>query len=148
MPEDANQILVKRFDPELPLPEYKTEGAAAFDLYARLETTIAPRTVGYIPLNLAMQIPRGHFAMLCARSSLHKRGLVPANGFGVIDSDYSGDKDEYIAALLNFTDEAVVVPKGERIMQVVVLPVDRFQLVAVDSLSEKSRGGFGSTGNK
>ena len=120
-------IRIKRIDKEIPLPEYKTPGAAAFDLSARIATTIAPRSIGYVPLNVCIEPPVGHFAQLVPRSSLHKRGLLPANGFGVIDADYSGNDDEYKAALYNFTDEAVVIERGERIMQVVIAPYARVE---------------------
>ena len=141
-------ILIKRFDLELPLPEYKTDGAAAFDLSARTETVVPAGGVAYVPLNVAIKLPNRHVALLFARSSLHKKGLIPANAVGVIDEDYCGDTDEIQAALQNFSQQDVTVARGDRVMQVVVLPVDRFQLLAVDSLSEKSRGGFGTTGDK
>jgi dUTP pyrophosphatase len=141
-------IRIKRIDKELPLPEYKTSGAAAFDLSARATTTIAPKSVGYIPLNVCIEPPVGYFAQLVPRSSLHKRGLMPANGFGVIDADYSGNEDEYKAALYNFTDEAVVIERGERIMQVVIVPYARVNFTEVDDMGNESRGGFGTTGRQ
>ena len=78
-------VTFKRFDTSLPIPEYKTSGAAAFDLYAREETTIAAGKIGYIPLNIALQLPEEYWALVSARSSLHKRGLLLANGIGVGD---------------------------------------------------------------
>ena len=81
------KVRIKRFDTTLPLPEYKTKGAAGFDLSVRITTTIAPHTVGYVPLNVVIEPPEGHYVALVARSSLHKRGLMPANGFGVGDRD-------------------------------------------------------------
>ena len=141
-------IRIKRIDKELPLPEYKTSGAAAFDLSARATTTIAPKSVGYIPLNVCIEPPVGYFAQLVPRSSLHKLGLMPANGFGVIDADYSGNEDEYKAALYNFTDEAVVIERGERIMQVVIVPYARVNFTEVDDMGNESRGGFGTTGRQ
>lgn len=139
-------INIKRIDKALPLPEYKTPGAAAFDLSARVTITLLPRSVGYVPLNVCIEAPPGHFAQLVPRSSLHKRGLMPANGFGVIDADYSGNDDEYVAALYNFTDEAVTVERGERIMQVVISPCERVEFTEVDEMGGVSRGGFGTTG--
>jgi len=68
-------IKIKRFDKTLPLPEYKTEGAAAFDLYAREATEIPPGAIRYVPLNIAVETPPGHFLLLAPRSSTHKRGL-------------------------------------------------------------------------
>lgn len=146
--KDCMQIKIKRFDKSLPLPEYKTSGAAAFDLYAREEMVIRAGKVGYVPLNIAIDIPDSHWALVSARSSLHKRGLMMANGIGVGDSDYCGDNDEYMAALFNFSDEDVVVEKGERIVQMMILEREKIELSEVDKLGNKDRGGYGSTGRK
>lgn len=142
------KVRIKRFDSSVPLPEYKTEGAAALDLYAREETTIPAHSIAYVPLNIALEIPKDAWVLLAARSSLHKKGLTPANGIGIGDSDFSGNNDEYQAALLNFTDKEVIVEKGERITQMIILRRERVELEEVKSLSKKSRGGFGSTGKK
>src|SRR3989344_9509051 len=136
------KVRIKRFDTTLPLPEYKTKGAAGFDLSVRITTTIAPHTVGYVPLNVVIEPPEGHYVALVARSSLHKRGLMPANGFGVGDRDYSGNEDEYKAALLNFTDKDVVVERGERIMQVVISPVVHVEFLLADVMGHDNVGGF------
>lgn len=141
------QLNIKRFDETLPLPEYQTAGAAAFDLYARLDTEVPARTAVRVPLNVAIQVPEGYWAMLAPRSSLHKRGLLPANGVGIIDPDYCGEDDEYQAPLYNVTDEPVYIKKGERIVQLVILPLVRPEIHAVSALTNPSRGGFGSTGD-
>ena len=142
------KIQIKRFDQTLPLPEYKTPGAAAFDLVARLEVTIAPQQVVLVPLNVALQLPDDHFALLVARSSLHKKGVMMANGVGVGDADYCGDDDEYRAALFNFTNEPVTIAKGDRIVQMIILPRTKVVFTEVEKLVAQSRGGFGSTGEK
>jgi dUTP pyrophosphatase len=155
----ANQpmtIRIKRFDKDLPLPKRQTDGAAAFDLIARETTTIAPRAVGYVPLNIAVETPAGYFLMLAARSSTHKKGLMPANGFGIIDPDFSGDGDEIKVALYNFTDAPVVVERGERIAQAMFVAVaftgagegETGDWEEVDVMPNKTRGGFGTTGSK
>ena len=77
------QVVIKRFDTALPLPEYKSAGAAAMDLYAREEITIEAQGVGYIPLNIALQLPPDCFALIAARSSLHKKKLMLANSIGI-----------------------------------------------------------------
>ena len=141
------QIKVKRFDTSLPLPEYKSAKAAAFDLYSRETLTIAARQVGYVPLNIAVELPPHHWALVAARSSLHKKGLYLANGIGIGDEDYCGNDDEYRAALLNFTDQPVTIEKGERLCQMIILPREQVELIEVDSLGSKNRGGFGSTGS-
>lgn len=69
-----------------------------------------------------------------------------ANGIGVGDEDFCGDEDEYRAALFNFTKEDVVIERGERIVQALILPRESVELVEVDRLSKTSRGGFGTTG--
>lgn len=142
------KVLIKRFDKSVPLPEYKTAGAAGMDLYSREEMTIAPHSVAYVPMNIALQIPEGAWVLLSARSSLHKKGLMLANGIGVGDYDYRGDGDEYKAALLNFTDKEVKVEKGERLTQMIIMQRERVELEEKDQFGTADRGGFGSTGNK
>jgi dUTP pyrophosphatase len=141
-------IKIKRFDKHLSLPEYKTEGAAAFDLVARETVTIQPSTVGYVAVNIAVETPSDHFLLLAARSSTHKKGLMLANGIGIGDSDFCGDGDEYKVALLNFTDAAVTVDRGERIAQGVFVKFTRAEWEEVDVMDSKTRGGFGSTGER
>ena len=140
------EVPVRRIDTDLPLPEYKTAGAAAMDCYVRIDTTVAPGTVSYVPLNLAMRPPRGHFVLLIARSSLHKRGIMLANNVGIGDEDFCGDNDEYQAALYNFSGAPVTMARGERIVQMLLLPFDRVTWQEVASLGAPDRGGFGTTG--
>lgn len=141
-------ITIKRFDKNLPLPEYKTSGAVAMDLVARVTTTIQPGKPGYVPLNIALQLPEGYWALLAARSSLHKRGLILANGIGIGDEDFCGDADEYQAALWNLSDQAVTIERGERICQLMIREFERVEWQEVDTLTGKNRGGLGSTGVK
>lgn len=140
------KIKIKRFDQSLPLPEYKSKGAAAFDLYVREKTLIPARQVKLVPLNIAIELPPNYWALVSARSSLHKRGLMMANGIGVGDEDFCGDNDEYRAALFNFTDEEVVLEKGERIVQMMILERERAIFEEVEKLGNADRGGYGSTG--
>jgi dUTP pyrophosphatase len=142
------QVKIKLFDTTLPVPEYKTPGAAAFDLYAREGVVIPARQIGYAPLNIALQLPEGYWAQVSARSSLHKRGLMLANGIGVGDYDYRGNNDEYKAALYNFTDQPVTIERGERIVQMIILERELVELQLVDQFVDAvDRGGFGSTGS-
>lgn len=140
------KVKIKRFDKSIPLPEYKTTGAAGVDLASRVTMSIAPHSVVYIPLNIALQFSDEYWAMLAARSSLHKKGLMLANGVGVGDSDYCGDGDEYKAAVLNFTDKEVLVEKGERVAQLILLKKKQVEFVEQDKFETEDRGGFGSTG--
>src|SRR5687768_16428876 len=100
-------IRIKRFDESIPLPEYKTSGAAAVDLAARVTTSIDPKEIKLIPLNVAIDMPEGYWALLAPRSSTHKMGITSANAIGVVDSDYKGDNDEYLFAAYNFTNKTV-----------------------------------------
>ncbi len=134
-------------DKSLPLPEYKTAGAAAFDFTARIAVTIPSKKIVLVPLNVAIDHPKNHLLMLFARSSLHKKGLMLANGVGLGDTDFSGNGDEYRAILYNFSDQPVQIERGERLVQGVFKKYDKAEWDEVDDLGNKTRGGFGSTGN-
>ena len=140
------KVRIKRFDRELPLPSYQTEGAACVDLYARLDVTIPPGEVGYVMLNVALEIPQGCWVLVAARSSTNKRGLLPIQGVGIGDSDFRGDGDEYKFAVYNFSKEPVTVERGTRVAQMMVLRYERMEMEEVERLDAKDRGGFGSTG--
>ena len=142
------KVRIKRFDKSVPLPKYHTEGAACFDLAARETVRIMPGEIGYVPLNIAVETPKDHFLLLAARSSMHKRGLMLANGVGIGDSDFVGDDDEYRAVCLNFTEGPVVVEKGDRIAQGMFVSIKKADWEEVDALGNKTRGGLGSTGRK
>ena len=141
-------IKIKRFDKELPLPKHQTDGAAAFDLTARETVTIAPRELGFVPLNVAIETPPGYFLLIAARSSTPKRGLMKANGIGIIDPDFAGDGDEIKSTYYNFTDKPVTIEKGERIAQGIFIKTTEFSWEEVEKLDGKTRGGFGTTGHK
>ena len=140
------RVHIKRFNKDIPLPKHETAGAAAFDLRAREKVEIPPGEVRLVPLNVAVETPPEHFLLIAARSSTHKKGLMMANGVGVGDSDFSGDGDEYHAALLNFTQKPVVVEKGDRIAQGMFVRFARAEWDEVDKLGNITRGGFGTTG--
>lgn len=139
-------VAFKRFDTDLPVPEYKTTGAAAFDLYAREETTIEAGNIGYIPLNIAIQLPEEYWALVSARSSLHKRSLMLANGIGVGDYDFRGPNDEYKAPVFNFSGTDVTIERGERVVQMIIMHRHPVSLVELKELDGADRGGFGTTG--
>lgn len=140
------KVKIKKIDKSLPLPEYKTGGAAAMDCYVRENTTIAADSVALIPLNIVVKPPKGHFTIIAARSSLPKRGLFLANGIGIVDEDYSGNNDELKAAVYNFTDKPVEIKKGDRIVQVIILPYDKVEWQETENMENENRGGFGTTG--
>ena len=145
---NVKTLKVKVFDKKLSKPEYKSKGAVAFDVYLRKTVLIKPKEVALAPVNVAFQVPKGHFALLAARSSLFKRGVMMANGVGIGDEDFMGDEDEYHMALLNFSAKKVSIKRGERIGQILIIPYVRANIQLVDKLSSLSRGGFGSTGRK
>lgn len=141
-------VRISRLDPSVPLPAYQTPGAAGFDLAASADVTIAPGTIALVPTGLVIQVPPGHFLGIVARSSTPlKKGLMVANGVGVVDEDYCGPADEVKIQLLNFTATAVDVKRGDRIAQGLFIPVARadWQEHSGD-LRQGSRGGFGATG--
>ncbi len=139
---------VTRIDPSLPLPKYETAGAVAFDVAARVDVTVAPKSLGYIPTNLVVRVPEGYVLLLASRSSgPKKKGLMIPHGVGIIDQDYCGPTDELIAQVYNFTDAPVTVTRGERIAQAMVTPIVKCELKEVVlETTAASRGGFGSTG--
>jgi dUTP pyrophosphatase len=140
------KLKIKRFDKDLPLPEYKAKGAACFDCYVRVETTILPSSHALIPLNIAIKPPKNHFIMLVARSSFYKRGLIVPNGIGIGDEDFCGDNDEYHLPVLNLTNTLIKIDRGERIAQMLILPYEKMRLQEAHKLNSKNRGGFGTTG--
>lgn len=142
------KIKIKRFDKKLPLPEYKTAGAAGFDMTTRETVIIQPDMVGYIPLNVAIETPKDHFLIIAARSSTHKMGLLPIHGIGIGDSDFRGDEDEYKMPLFNYTKKPVRINAGTRIAQGVFVKFTKAKWLEVNQMQAKTRGGFGGTGYK
>jgi len=141
-------ICVKKLRPNAVLPTYGSAEAAGADLYACLEEAIviAPGQTAFIPTGLAMELPKGCAGLICARSGLAcKRGLAPANKVGVIDSDYRG---EFIVALHNHGSESQNILPGDRVAQLLIVPVFTPDYVQCDELTDTHRagGGFGSTG--
>ena len=140
---------IKRIDKTLPLPIYHTKGSVGFDLYAREEVRIASKSAVLMPSNVIVKIPDGYMLILALRSSApRKKHLMPPNGVGIIDRDYCGEDDELLVQLYNFSDEEVVVERGERVAQGVFVKVGVADWEEVDTMDEQSRGGFGSTGTK
>lgn len=130
------------------LPSYQTAGAAGFDLAASADVTIGPGQIVLVPTGLVIEVPAGHFLGIFARSSTPlKRGLVVANGVGVVDSDYCGPADEIRIQVLNVSRESVVVRRGDRLAQGIILPFVRAEWREEEDAPERpTRGGFGSTG--
>lgn len=144
------RVKIKRIDKSLPLPEYHTKGSVGCDLYARVETKIAPKGLGKIPANVIIETPPGYMFIVASRGSTpFKKGLMPPHGFGVGDQDFCGSDDEYQISIYNFTDEEVVVGRGERVAQGIFVPVEIAQWEEVESMEHNgTRGGFGTTGHE
>jgi dUTP pyrophosphatase len=141
-------VRIRRIHPSIPLPNYQSEGAAGFDLAASEDTVVKPGAVVLVPTGLVIEVPVGYFLAVFARSSTPlKRGLMVANGVGVVDSDYCGPADEVKIEVFNFTAESVCVKAGDRIAQGLLVPVVRAEFEEVtNDLRQGSRGGFGATG--
>ena len=142
------RLKVKRLDSSISLPEPATVGAAGFDLAAAVEVEIPARSIRLVGTGLVIAVPEGYFLGIFARSSTPlKRGLMVANGVGIIDADYCGPADEIKIQLLNFTDAPVQVMRGDRLAQGIVLPCPRIEWDEVTEIAAPTRGGFGSTGH-
>ena len=145
-PVASMTVRITRIHPDAVLPEYQTAEAAGFDLAAVESVTIQPGRVALIPTGLVIRVPSRMFLGVFARSSTPlKRGLMIANGVGVIDSDYCGPKDEIKIAVMNFTDAEVTVKAGDRIAQGILLEAPRVEWAEAET-GDVSRGGFGSSG--
>ena len=142
------RLKIRRLDPTVPLPSYGTNEAAGFDLAAAHDVRVAPGQIALVRTGLVIEVPTGHFLGIFARSSTPlKRGLMVANGVGVIDPDYSGPDDEVMVQVLNFTSADVLVKRGDRLAQAMVLPAPRVTWEEVAEIRPATRGGFGATGN-
>lgn len=142
------RLKIRRLDSTVSLPAYGTDESAGFDLAASHDVTIDPGKIALVRTGLVIEVPTGHCLAIFARSSTPlKRGLMVANGVGVIDPDYSGPEDEVMIQLLNFTDAEVQIRRGDRLAQGIVLPTPRVTWDEVSALKEVTRGGFGATGN-
>ena len=130
------------------LPGYGTSEAAGFDLASAHDVVVGPRQIVLVRTGLVIEVPTGYFLAIFARSSTPlKRGLVVANGVGVIDPDYSGPHDEVMIQVMNVTDSDVKISRGDRLAQGIVLPAPRVTWEEVSEIREVTRGGFGATGN-
>jgi dUTP pyrophosphatase len=140
------KIQIKRLRADIPLPEYKTSGAAAFDIATAEEATIAPGEIKLLRTGLVICTPPGHTLMLTSRSSAGiKFGLMVI--LGIVDSDYCGPEDELKVQAYNFIKTPAVLPKGTRIAQGLFVKIEKGEWEEVEKLSSPTRGGFGATGN-
>lgn len=164
----VEKLKVLKLMPDAELPTYGTPGAAGLDLYAAEDVTIVPGQMVKVRTGLAFEIPAGYYGALHIRSGISTSGpLMLANGVAVIDSDYRGElmvplynRPSYIVMRGESGEDFVTKPtaalditpvhisKGQRIAQMLILPVQHPAIVQVQQLSDTQRGngGFGSTG--
>lgn len=132
----------------VPMPRRATAESAGLDLSAAIDAPVTVRRgeITPIPTGVAIQLDPGYVCLLCGRSGLGvKHGILPANAVGIVDSDYRGELVVYLTCL---KEEGYTVQPGERVAQMVILPVSMAAPVQVEVLEESGRGtgGFGSTG--
>ncbi len=143
------KILDSRLGNEIPLPHYATDGSAGMDLRACLDgpVELQPGQTELIPTGIAIHLgDPGLAAVLLPRSGLgHKHGVVLGNLVGLIDSDYQG---QLFVSCWNRGSDSFTIQVGERIAQMVLVPVVRAEFEVVDDFAESARGagGFGHTG--
>ena len=142
------RVLIKKLNPEVELPVYKTSGAAGMDLMAFIEEPIKimPNSSHLIPTGLSMSFSKDYEVQIRPRSGLAaKKGITVLNTPGTIDSDYRG---EIKIILFNHGKEDFIINNKDRVAQMVLTPVIKMELEETDSLPNTLRGegGFGSTG--
>ena len=142
------KVLVKRLNPKVQLPSYKTEGSSGMDLMAFVQNTIkiAPQSSELIPTGLSVAIPVDYEIQIRPRSGLAaKSNISVLNTPGTIDSDYRG---ELKIILFNHGNENFIINNNDRIAQMVLTPIVKMELEETNELPETIRGegGFGSTG--
>ena len=145
------EIKIQKLRDHALLPAYQSPLAAGADLYAATEEplTLAPMDRALVPTGIAAQPDREDCVLLiAARSGLAvKKGVTLSNGIGVVDADYRG---EICVGLVNLGKETVTIAPGERIAQLLVMPILRADFEEADTLdkTERGAGGFGHTGTK
>ena len=141
------KVLIKRLDPDIPLPTYAKGGDAGADLCTRIDITIKPGQRVLVPTGISIALPNGYVALVHPRSGLAiKFGISIVNTPGTVDAGYRG---ELQVILINHDlTESISFKKGDRIAQLVIQQVERAEFIEVEELpgSERSTGGFGSTG--
>lgn len=160
MDMDSPILKVHRIEDSVVLPEYKSDGASGMDICFFPYTAdcidgfdkdkepyclLRPNQVKLLRTGLSFEIPEGYELQVRARSGLSSRGVLLANGIGTIDSDYRG---EVLVPLLNVNEMPFKIKDGDRIAQIVIVPVTQCTLFEVEELSYtvRGKGGFGSTG--
>ena len=145
------RLLDARLGDQFPLPAYATDGSAGLDLRAMVEAplTLNPGDTELLPTGLSIHIgDAGYAGMILPRSGLgHKHGIVLGNLVGLIDSDYQG---QLMVSCWNRGNSTFTIEPGERIAQLVIVPVMQVSLTQVDEFDDSARGegGFGHSGRQ
>ncbi|MFM9141670.1 MAG: dUTP diphosphatase [Actinomycetota bacterium] len=141
------KVLIKRLDPDLPLPTYAKPGDAGADLYSRIDIELSPGERKLVPTGIAIALPPGFAAFVHPRSGRAiKEGLGMVNAPGTVDAAYRG---ELQVILINYDlKSSISIKRGERIAQLVIQKVEHAEFIELEELPGSSRGasGFGSTG--
>ena len=142
------KILVKKFDKNIKLPQYKTMGSSGMDLVAFIKNkiTIKPGKIAMIPTGIALGIPKKYEVQIRPRSGLAAKNCITVlNTPGTIDSDYRG---EIKIILINLGKKSFMVKSGDRIAQMILCPIVKVRFKETKKLSKtiRGKGGFGSTG--
>tara|TARA_B100000575_G_scaffold117285_1_gene93326 strand:- start:44 stop:481 length:438 start_codon:yes stop_codon:yes gene_type:complete len=142
------KVLIKRLDPKVKLPAYKTDGASGMDLMAFIDNSISlkPKTSTLVPTGLSVAFSKNYEIQIRPRSGLAARDNISVlNTPGTIDSDYRG---EIKVIIFNHGNNDFIINNGDRIAQMILTPVEKMELEETNDLPETLRGegGFGSTG--
>jgi len=142
------EVGITRIREDIELPEYKTDGAACFDIAPCENSVIKPGERALLSTGLIINVPEGHALIIAPRSSMAKTGLVMPHSIGIIDSDYCGPEDEMKILVSNPTRDAIKIDKGQRVAQGFVLPISRviWKEIKREDIKHQTRGGYGSTG--
>ena len=144
---DLVDVMIRRLDPDLPVPAYAHPGDAGADLYAAIDAEIPPGGRELVPTGVAVALPEGYVGLVHPRSGLAARlGVTVLNAPGTVDAGYRG---EILVNLVNHDPARVAkIARGDRIAQLVVQRVERARFHVVDALPSSVRGdgGHGSTG--
>lgn len=136
---------VKLINEYAKLPTRGSSDAAGLDLYCPFSIIVPCDSKKKIPLGIAVEVPTGHMGLLVPRSSMSKTPLRCANSIGIIDADYRG---ELSIVYENISCSDYTIARGDRIAQLIIVPIAKVNIVEVDELTETERGsgGYGSTG--
>ena len=142
------KVLIKRLDPKVKLPVYKTDGASGMDLMAFIDNSISlkPKTSTLVPTGLSVAFSKNYEIQIRPRSGLAARDNISVlNTPGTIDSDYRG---EIKVIIFNHGNDDFIINNGDRIAQMILTPVEKMEFEETKDLPETLRGegGFGSTG--